>query len=507
MTFTPTPTTAWALAVLAMLADAVPAPVAAQVVGRDEAPLPEVVDSADVHGRARREQANFERRRHRLLPYALGAARGGDRCDEIVGRFCLWFDEGEEKPIVEPEGVAPIRDELLAYLDSVQALTPADGWVLGQRVWYRGEAGRWGEALDNARACGPVEGWWCAALEGLALHGMGRFEDAERAFDRALATMDPEEAARWRAPGRVLRSGARDVLDDAAEEEREGIRSRLWTLADPSYLVPGNDRKTEHYARWTVAAIRKDARNPHQIRWGSDMDQLLLRFGWEVGWERIRGLRLDESGVVGHQHPAGREYMPGEEAMRDPAEAPREAFQPGWERPRALYTPAYAPVILPMDGQIAAFPRGDRLVVVATTFVPPDTTLHAGDDGPRPWMDPGDQADLPDRAGIFLVPVAGRGPHAGSYAGRSGRRPSRRRGSGGRLGRLRRVVEPAGAVGGENARRHPPGHRAPGRGDALRPPPRRRRQPPPRRRWRKRWAARSCTACWIPTRRSGSCGS
>jgi hypothetical protein len=368
-----------------------------------------VVDSADVHGRARREQASFERRRNRLLPYALGFARGGDACDEIVGRFCLWFDEGEDKPVVEPDGVGPIRDDLLAYLDSVQALIPADGWVLGQRVWYRGEAGRWEEALGNARACGGVEPWWCAALQGLALHGLGRFGEAEDVFDRALASMDPEEAARWREPERVLHDGVGDVVGDAPEAEREALWARLWTLADPSYLVPGNDRKTEHYARWTVAGIRKDARNPYQIRWGRDLEQLLVRFGWEVGWERVRGTRLGDDGVVGHQHPAGREYMPGEAAMRDPAAATRDDFQPGWERPRGLYTPAYAPVILPMDGQIAAFPRGDRIAVAATTFVPPDTTLHPGGDAPRPWMEPGEQADLPDRAGIFLVPVVGKG--------------------------------------------------------------------------------------------------
>jgi hypothetical protein len=254
-----------------------------------------------------------------------------------------------------------------------------------------------------------VDRWWCAALEGLALHGMGSFVAAEVAFERALGGMDPEDAARWREPERPLRGGVRDVFEDASEGARGTLWARLWMLADPSYLVPGNDRKTEHYARHTVAGIREDARNPHQIRWGGDMEQLLLRFGWEVGWERVRGPGFDESGVVGHQHPGGREYLPGEEAMRDPARATREDLQPGWTRPRALYTPAYAPIMLPMDGQIAAFPRGDRLAVVATTFVPPDTTRRPEDDEPRPWMDAGDQADLPDRAGIFLLPASGEG--------------------------------------------------------------------------------------------------
>jgi hypothetical protein len=294
--------------------------------------------------------------------------------------------------------------------------------VLGQRVWYRGEAGRWDEALRSARACGDIEPWWCAALEGLALHGLGRYGQAQAAFERALGAMDPEDAARWREPRRALHSGVRGLLDDARDRDEDGddggdgaggaeasFRARLWRLSDPLYLVAGNDRLTEHYARWTVAGIREHARNPYGISWGRDLEELLVRFGWEVGWERVHGRRLGDDGVVGHQRAAGREYIPGQDGMRDPSAAAREDLQPGWERPRELYTPAYAPVILPMDGQVAAFPRGDHLVVVATTYVPPDTTLHPGDDGERPWMEAGDQAGLPDRAGLFLVPAEGEG--------------------------------------------------------------------------------------------------
>jgi len=368
------------------------------------------VDSSDVLGRARREQARFERHRVRLLPATGFAASGGD-CDEIVGRFCLWFDDTGDKPVEEPPAIDSLRAGLVAYLDSVQALLPGDGWVLGQRVWYSGEGGRWADALRDARECGGAEPWWCAALEGLSLHGLGRYEEAERAFERALEGMDPEQAKRWREPRRAVQGGVRDVVDDADGDDRADALSRLWTLADPSYLVPGNDRRTEHYARWTVARIRERARNPYQIGWGGDLEELLVRFGWEVGWERARSWNITEApAVVGHQHPAGREYMPSADAMRDPATAGIEDLAPGGlRRPRSLYAPAYAPVILPMDGQVVVFPRGDRETVVATAFVPADTTRHPGDDWPRPWMEAGDQAGLPDRAGLFLVPVLGRG--------------------------------------------------------------------------------------------------
>lgn len=391
------------------------APLPAQVVGRPAEELPEPVDSADVQGRARREQARFERRRRRLLPLARSTSGGSD-CDETVGRFCLWFSEGDWTPEPEPPELGSLRDDLIAHLDSVQALIPTDGWVLGQRVWYRGEAGRWAEALEEARACGAAEPWWCAALEGLALHGLGRFEDAGRAFERALAGMEPEEARRWRTPRRAVRGGVRDALEDGEDGDGAGSEAldRFWMLADPFFLVPGNDRLTEHFSRWTVARIRERARNPYQISWGRDLEELLVRFGWEIGWERGRSWDLSSDVVVGHQHPEGRDFLPREPAVRDPAAAAEEAFEPGHLRPRSLYAPVYAPVVLPMDGQVAAFPRVDRVLVVATAYVPEDTTRRSGDDRPRPWMEPGDQAGRPDGTGLFLVPAAGDGPVRGT---------------------------------------------------------------------------------------------
>lgn len=80
-------------------------------------------------------------------------------------------------------------------------------------------------------------------------------------------------------------------------------------------------------------------------------------------------------------------------------------------RPRSLYAPPYAPVILPLEGQLAIFRRLDRVTLVATAFLPEDTSFHAEHDHERPWLEPGDQAGLPERAGLFAVPVGG-GPVA-----------------------------------------------------------------------------------------------
>lgn len=367
--------------------------------------LPELPDSSDALGRARRAQAWFENRRLQLLPITLG---GGGPCDEVTGRFCTWFGDGNEIPKPEPPAVSFLRDALIARLDSAQELFPGDGWLLGQRVWYRVEAGRWGEALAATARC-RAERWWCAALRGLALHGLGRYREAEDAFAEALAGMDPERARRWRDLRWLLTSGARRSLERSEEQEGEKAVERLWLLADPLLLVPGNDRLTEHYARWTVAAIRENARNPFHVRWSRDLEELTVRMGWEIAWERIVNMPGADS-PVGQHHPEGRDFMPGADALADPASATPADLTAGRARPRTLYAPMLAPVVLPMDAQVAAFPRGERVVVVATHFLPADTGRDVSKDALRPWMAPGDQAGEPRRAGLFLLPVYGGEP-------------------------------------------------------------------------------------------------
>ena len=360
-------------------------------------------------------QARFERRRIRHLP--VGHDGFGGSCDEVVGRICVTFGEGEWYPRPEDRAIVRERRLLLARLDSLQRLAPRDSWILGQRVWYRSEAGDWESALRVASGCRMVERetWWCRALAGFALHGLGRYEEAERAFRAALETMEPERAERWRVPRWPVDGGVRDLLEEALEEDAGGsgergttdrVLRRLWALADPLWMVEGNDRKTAHMARWTAAEIRREARNPFRLTWADDLTELTVRHGWQEGWERIPARSVTyEDRVIGHDHPLSRDYMPSGEVMRAPAEANARELAPDPTRPRSLHAPAYAPVLLPMEGQLAVFPRLEGMVVVATHFLPGDTTFHAGHGHPRPWLAPGDQAGMPDRTGLFALPV------------------------------------------------------------------------------------------------------
>lgn len=366
----------------------------------------EIPDPGDVRGTARAAQARYEIRRARHFPRTFGGSSGP--CDETVGRFCTWYGEGDWVPEPEAPEIDVMRGELIAELDTLQRGAPADAWIFGHRVWYRAERGDWDDALEVARSCGPPqETWWCAALEGLALHGLGRWVEAERAFDVAIYEMDLERAWNWRVPVRAVDGDADDVLEELRTTSTDSVArttDRLWRLADPLYLVEGNDRKTAHFARWTVATLRDGSRTPYGISWGSDLEELLVRHGWEMGWEREPSrLVTERDRIVGRKHPDGRDYLPPGRVLIDPARAPADDYVAGRTRPRSLYAPPYAPVVLPMEGQVAVFPRGPTFSVVATHYLPNDTTRRAREGIPRPWSEPGDQADLPDRAGIFLL--------------------------------------------------------------------------------------------------------
>lgn len=373
-------------------------------------PVPARSDSLDAHRAARDAQARFERLRLQHMP--RGPVGGSTPCDEVVGRFCSWYgDGGDWAPEPEPPELRRHRETLLVTLDSVGRLLPGDDWVAGQRVWYRAETGAWREALGVARRC-AASGWWCDALRGLALHGSGRYEAADRAFRAALDGMEPRESRWWRFPRRAVDGEAREALEAAEAAEMDGdvegarvLLDRFWLLADPLWLVPGNDRRTAHYARWTASMVRVGARTPYRLSWGRDLEELTVRHGWELGWEKGWPRVGAETDVMGHKHPEGRDFLPPGRALLDPASAGPGELEADRTRPRSLYAPGYAPLLLPMDGQRAVFPRGDRMAVVATQFLPEDTTRHREHQHPRPWLEPGDQAGLPDRAGLYLAPA------------------------------------------------------------------------------------------------------
>ena len=380
-------------------------------------------DSTRVRSEAEDAQERFERIRRRLLPYVWD---GGRRpCEERIGRLCLWHGgEDDWEPVADPPDLVEARDELLTTLSGAADHIPSDEWILGQRIRYLSEAGRWEDAARLARACAGAVSSWCSVLEGFALHGMGRYEVALELFRRGLEMMESEEARKWRDPSVLLDGKGSGVLEDAADEDVwEDVTARVWTLADPLYLVPGNDRESEHYARWTYSKMSDGARNAWAMRWGDDLEEIAVRYGWDRGWERVRP-EFGATGlpnVIGHQLPGGKQFAPPGRVLEMPSATAPGAWVPEEKRPRSTHVPAYAPMLLPGRAQVAVLHRGDSIVVAASTELPanPDTVPRGppaggprtGADtraqGPVPWPRPA-LLDGPEQIGLFLVDEAGR---------------------------------------------------------------------------------------------------
>lgn len=398
-----------------------PAPPAAGV----SVPLQSAPDSSELHDRARSLQARFERDRRRRLPRTWRWS--GGRCDERIGRFCLRFgrDDDERDPPEEPATIAEARAELLDELARIGEALPGDRWVLGQRIHYLGEQGRWDRAVALAERCDAVaRGWWCPALRGYALHRSGRYPEADAAFAEALETMDAERRREWSDPEPLLDGRGRELWEEAEEDDdvRGRILDRMWRLADPLYLVPGNDRRTEHYARHVAVWIREDARSPYGIFWSGDLARMLVRYGPEEGWERERRqpVTMEEGGVIGHHHPESRRYAPPGGVLADPLSAGEVEWDLDVRRPRSTHVPRYAPVLDVEPFQVGLFRRGEDVIAVAG-YRRPDGDAERG----RGAV-PGEPA-AGVRAGLHLVvPDSGirvrtvrTGPPAGGLAARA----------------------------------------------------------------------------------------
>lgn len=342
--------------------------------------LPEP-DSVALRRAAVEAQARFERIRTQQLPTRWG---GGTRCDERIGRMC-WSHGGDEDwlPPPESERVRIERDSLLALLGSTARQLPGDAWVAGQRVRYLGETGRWSEAREVARGCIAARGedgppvpagdrrdllaGRCHDLLGYALHRSGDAMAAELAFRMALGWMHEARVEDRMDPRPVADLSAHRILSPGLPAgEREAIRTRFWRLGDPLWLVPGNDRWTEHQARQVAAAIREDSRNPHAIPWGSDLTEVLVRYGESIGWERTReSLGSPTAGsVVGHGPNGARSYLPPGPILADPVALQEGEWDLNPRFPRAIHTPPYASRIGTLPVQVARFPRPDGAVVV-----------------------------------------------------------------------------------------------------------------------------------------------
>ena len=324
-------------------------------------------DSLTTLRAARRAQATFEAIRRQHLPYGSGHA--GGTCDLRIGRFCYWYDDDRQPPehaAAEPQLIRDARATLLAALDDAGARLPGDEWIAGQRVRYLVEAGRDRAAVGAAREC-RADGWWCAALLGLALHAAGDFTSADSAFDAALRNMPAPERCRWYDLAPLLPDELRHRYERLSCDDRVAFESRWWWLAAPLLSRPGNDRRTEHFARLTLARIGQTSGTAYGLGWGDDLRELLLRFGWPTYWTREASpsVTAPEPLIVGHDPTPAFHFFPSARAFDAPADATSDDWTLAASHAPEGYAPAYADTFQQLEDQAAMFRRGDSCLVVA----------------------------------------------------------------------------------------------------------------------------------------------
>lgn len=321
--------------------------------------------AAGAESAARRLQAEFEQFRRTHLPTFRGGRPG--KCDETVGRFCYWYDD-KSRPAPEPPSVAAKRTALLHSLDSLAKLVPDDDWILGQRVRYDVEDGRPTDALAAARAC-DTGSWWCDVMVGFSLHALGSYELADSVYDAGLGKMLPRDQCAWRDISLLLDPDAlqqyrRFACGDSA---RRAFEDRAWWLARTLYLMHGNDSRTEHFARMTMALLMRESATPHQFGFDDDERELMLRFGWPTAWMRSGSANPRNGGgieIVSHEPVPAYRYIPPAFVLNSPANSDSADWRLQLPPVIARYAPPYAKIVKPLEHQKAMFRRGDSALIV-----------------------------------------------------------------------------------------------------------------------------------------------
>lgn len=342
---------------------------------------------------ARGQQDAFERN-HRLgLRFYNGGADA--TCEVPLGRICYWNNNGDVPPPAERSDAKIEREQLLELLGRAQASDPKDDWVSGMRVRYAMEGGFPDTALVAARACAGTE-WWCQALRGMALHNANQHVASGQAFERALAAMPESQRCAWQDLTMWLDPIMHDAYKALSCAERVVRNERIFRLAQPLWMLPGNDIKNELFARRTMSRVHSLGRIPYDLQWGDDLLESQVRYGWPTAWSVQNGGVADPRPpqVIGHEPTPSYDFMPLIEAIEKPVGAEPGDWDVRRKKARMRYSARYAAGFGAIPNQFARFRRGD-------------TTLLAG--GYR-LMRELEMGRAPYRAGLVLDSFDGSAP-------------------------------------------------------------------------------------------------
>ncbi|BAH39676.1 MAG TPA: hypothetical protein DGD08_14015 [Gemmatimonas aurantiaca] len=313
---------------------------------------------------ARTQQDAFERS-HRLgLRFYNGGADA--TCEVALGRICYWNNNGDVPPPAERADARLEREALLEVLAKAQRENPKDDWVNGMRVRYAIEGGQAEVGLEAARACGGTD-WWCAALQGLALHNLNRHVDASAAFGRALAAMPEAQRCAWDDLTLWLDPAMHANYKALGCSGRGAENARVFRLGQPLWMLPGNDLQNEWYSRFTMSRVHSLGRLPYDMQWGDDLLESQLRYGWPTAWSVQNGGAADPRPpqVVGHEPTPSYDFMAVPSGIGSPTQATAKDWEPTRKKARMRYSTRYAAGYGALPHQFARFLRGGDTTILA----------------------------------------------------------------------------------------------------------------------------------------------
>jgi hypothetical protein len=332
---------------------------------------------------ARSAQERFESVRRINLPRT--PSDPGQSCHAHIGRYCFWseWDEPEKHsdPPPEPEVIVRARDRLMHVLDSALIAIPTNAWLHGQRARYLIEAGRASRAreLASANHCG-AERWWCAALEGLALHVTERYRAADSVFAIALDSMPPAQRCAWLDLRKLVTRALSREMERATCAEREALAGRLWLLSQPTWTTPGNDLRTEHLARHTMAEIQASSAIAHGMRFADDSRELMVRYGWSEWFTRSdppHGLSTSPGvRVTGHGREPSFAFFPDVPSLARVPTIAATAWDFRDSLARARYAPRHVRGAYELPHQLARVLRGDSMEITVAYAVTDPRLAH-----------------------------------------------------------------------------------------------------------------------------------
>ncbi len=241
--------------------------------------------------------------------------------------------------------VRALRHPLRLLLDSAARQLPGDVRIAGQRLRFALDAADLEGSVAAAFAC-EGDAAQCSLLHGIVLYSIGSVAAADSAFMAAARLMPEAERCAWSNIAVLLDADERRAYEAMPCGERNGFEARLWWLADPLFIEPGNERRAEHFARKVLVGLRSalgDDERQHyrEADGGLALVETLVRYGWPSqlywggatvdrghdGWLRSNGVAPAPPYIVREYSRDRLHVLPLKHALSSPLEATPDDWQ------------------------------------------------------------------------------------------------------------------------------------------------------------------------------------